>query len=336
VTPRRVVVGALVTGVAAASVVATAFATPPGANGRIAFSRSPDASRSSGAIFTTGPTGTGERRVTPARSGVLDNQPDWAPDGRRIAFTREYADREYELWTVRPNGTDPRQVDPGCPAGIPETEICEETEPAWSPDGKRLAFFWSYGKLKQVRGEEWIEVGAIGVMDQDGANPRQLTQRRRPTTSEDHDPVWSPDGKRIAFMRWNSTASPANGRAIFVVDADGTHVRRLTPWRLEAGDHPDWSPDGRRILFRSGVSSYTRSNLWTIRPDGSDLERLTDLPPTAELFSASYAPDGRWIVFSTTGRGGLPDLFAIRPDGTGVRQITRSLVWDSAPDWGPR
>jgi len=147
---------------------------------------------------------------------------------------------------------------------------------------------------------------------------------------------WSPDGKRIAFMRWNSTASPANGRAIFVVDADGTHVRRLTPWRLEAGDHPDWSPDGRRILFRSGVSSYTRSNLWTIRPDGSDLERLTDLPPTAELFSASYAPDGRWIVFSTTGRGGLPDLFAIRPDGTGLRQITRTAVWDSAPDWGPR
>jgi TolB protein len=120
------------------------------------------------------------------------------------------------------------------------------------------------------------------------------------------------------------------------VNVDGTGLRRLTPWRLDAGDHPDWSPDGRRLVFRSPADEFDGSNLWTVRADGTGLKQLTHFGPAVQTLSASFAPDGKWIVISRTGRGGPPDLFAIRADGTGLRPITRTLKWDSAPDWGPR
>jgi Tol biopolymer transport system component len=325
--------------VVAAFLVTPAPATPPGKNGQIAFTRYEQGDRGGhptrGSIYTIGVDGKGERRVTHAPAGVSDEQPDWSPDGSRIVFTREFDDKPYEVWSVRPDGSDLRQIDPGCPPGIPSSQICEEIGPAWSPNGKRIAFGNAFGKLKTVRGEEWIEVLAIAVMDADGSNRRQLTQLRRPTSSEDHDPVWSPDGARIAFMRWNSTASPPNGKAIFVVDADGSGLRRVTPWELDAGDHPDWSPDGRRILFRSPSSKIFGSNIYTIRPDGTGLTQLTRFGGNVEVLSSSYSSDGKWIVFSRSGRGGLPDLFVMRTDGTGIRQLTRTARWDSTPDWGP-
>jgi Tol biopolymer transport system component len=329
---RTAAVAIVLLGVGIAAAVASA--TPPGANGRIAFTRYTDGTRSHGAIFTIGANGREERRLTRPPFGSADYQADWSPDGARLVFQREYQTKPYETFVVNANGSDLRQVDPGCPAGIPATQICEENLPAWSPDGRRLAFNWAFGKLKQIRGEEWIEVGAIGVMDADGGNVRQLTQLKRPTTSEDSEPVWSPDGRRIAFVRLNSTAQPQDRQAVFVMNADGSGIRRVTPWSLDAGDHPDWSPDGTRILFRAPEGGAVTS-LYTIRPDGTGLRRVTRFAPSVEVLSASYSPDGRWIVLSRTGRAHQPDLFVIRPDGSGLRRVTNTTAWDSAPDWGP-
>jgi hypothetical protein len=61
---------------------------------------------------------------------------------------------------------------------------------------------------------------------------------------------------------------------------------------------------------------------------------VANFRPSSPVLPASYSPDGKWIVVSRTGRGGPPDLFAIHPDDTGLRQLTRSTVWDSPPDWG--
>jgi Tol biopolymer transport system component len=325
--------------VALATLAVSASATPPEKNGRIAFARyalgSPGGDPSGGAIFTIGTNGHGERQLTHPPAGASDTQPDWSPDGSRIVFERQFDDKPYEMWSVKPDGSDPRQIDPGCPPGIPADQICEEEGPAWSPDGKQLAYGNPFGKLKYIGGVEWIEVGAISVIDADGSNRRQLTQLKRPTSSEDFQPVWSPDGKRIAFQRENSTASPRDRRAIFVVDAAGGGLRQVTPWKLDAGDHPDWSPDGRRILFRSPEHEVFGSNLFSIRPDGTGRKQLTHVGRTIEVLSSSYSPDGKWIVFSRTGKGRLPDLFIMRSDGSGVRQLTRTSRWESAPDWGP-
>lgn len=332
----RLVLATALAGAFAVSIATAAPATAPDVNGRIAFTRYTDSSRTSGSIYTISLDGTGERRVTRPPRGVVDFQPDWSPDGSRIVFERQSPGKPNETWTVRADGSDLRRVDPGCPPGIPETQICEENAPAWSPDGRRIAIARAYGKERLIRGERWIDVGAITVMDVDGTNVRQLTQLRRPTSTEDFQPVWSHDGRRIAFVRENSTARPFDGRAVYVMTADGSGVRRVTPWQLHAGDHPDWSPDGTRILFRGPTHAFIGSNLYTVRPDGSGLKQLTRFGGAVEVLSASYAPDGRWIVFSRSGVDNYPDLFAIRPDGTGMRQITRTAVWESAPDWGPR
>ena len=150
--------------------------------------------------------------------------------------------------------------------------------------------------------------------------------------------VASPDGTRIAFQRQNSPlAEPAGGIAVFVMRINGTHLRRITPWSLRAGDHPDWSPDGRWILFRSNEDGgFVNSQLYVIHPDGSGLRQITHVSPDTMLLSASFSPNGARIVFSQTGDSGQPDIFTMRVDGSDVRQVTHTPLWESAPDWGSR
>ena len=167
-------------------------------------------------------------------------------DGRQIAFMREFPDRAGEVHVVDADGAGDHPVDPGCPAGIPDSQACVEQQPAWSPDGRQIAFSHPYGEITS----DGIDVVAISVMDPDGGNLEQLTQHDQPTSAEDLTPVWSPDGHQIAFMRENTWADPLGQTAIFVMQADGTGAQRVTPWDLRAAD-PDWSPDGQSISFRS-------------------------------------------------------------------------------------
>ena len=332
---RTLVCGALASMVALGTLAVSAFATPPGKNGRIAFSRFATVQGGEskyGSIYTIGLNGKGERRLTRPPAGASDFQPDWSYDGLRIVFERQYDSKPYEIWSVRADGSNLQRIEPGCP--VPENQICDVSSPAWSPDGSRIAYSDAHGHVKYIGGVEWIEVGALSVMDADGSHRRQLTQLSRPTSSEDGEPVWSPDGKRIAFVRLNSTATPRNKHAIFVINVDGTGLRRVTPWQMQAGDHPDWSPDGKWILFRSPDEGLVGTNLYRVHPDGSALRRLTNTKGDIEVLSASYSPDGKSIVLSRTGKGGLPDLWVMRHDGTNLRQLTRTPKWDSAPDWG--
>ena len=114
-----------------------------------------------------------------------------------------------------------------------------------------------------------------------------------------HKPSWSPDGKRIAFQRYNTTAQPAAVSAIYVMNADGTHLRRLTPRSMDASD-PRWSRDGTKIAFNDYAEDVPNksANVYTIRPDGTSLKKVTHYTGgTKRAFVNDWSPDGRQIVY---------------------------------------
>ncbi|MDP9220506.1 MAG: hypothetical protein M3P23_08200 [Actinomycetota bacterium] len=338
-------VAALALGVALlATTVTPASATFSGDNGRIAFRRYFDADRTRGAVFTVRPDGSGERQVTYPPAGYLDDDPDWSPDGRQLAFIRVNkngcgTDCLYaSLFVVNADGSHLKQLTSSTPGVDCANGGGCAAGPAWSPDGKTIAFQRQTGPLVD---DEWTET-AIYIIGADGSGLTQVTQKVHPTTGFDDAPQFSPDGRTLAFERNNIRgALPLFGVAVFTVGVDGRHERRLTPWSLRAGDTTDWSPDGQRILFESNEEgpSTKSANLYTVRKDGTDLRQLTFAHGgTVQYFASSYSPDGRRITFARTpgiGPDGNADVYTMNVDGTHVRRVTNNALWDSRPDWGP-
>ena len=302
--------------------------------GTIVFRRFLDAEQSQAALFTMSTDGKHERQITKPPAHSIDAFPDWSPDGKQIVFHREFTDQPYEVHVVNADGSDEHRVDQGKSPIGPGGQISEGAEPAWSPDGKTLAFSWAYGELSQLRGEEWIEVGGIATMNLDGSKAKQVTQKKLPTKAEDGTVTWSPDGRQIAFTRLNKTDKPLDATAVFVADADGTNAKRVTPWEL-AGQEPSWSPDGTLISFRSEPTDEEFiGEIYAVKPDGSGLTQLTKAKGK-QVFSMSFSTDSKWIVFAMEGVGHLPDLYAMRRDGSDVTPLTRTKTWESTPDWSP-
>jgi TolB protein len=321
---------------AVAAFSTAASATVPGKNGRIAFKRYLHNQLSlGGAIFTIDENGRAGRQITRPKPGVVDDQPDWSPDGSLLVFHRSGIPSA--IYTVRPDGSGLRRLSPPCAASGPEIETrCEDGSGAsFLPDGKHVVYTRATGKVRQFPdGDQWIEHSDIVVRDVDGANPRVLI-RSRPYSGDYASAQFSPDGTRFLYTRENSPLTqPAGGHALFVARADGSGQRRITPWSLDAGDNPDWSPNGRLIVFRSPSHSFEGSQVYVVRPDGSGLRQLTRFKPGTSVLSYSFSPDGKWITLSKSGRGGQPDIFVMRANGTQIRPVTRSTLWDSAPDWG--
>ena len=318
-------IAVLAVAAAAVAVAATEAAetTFGGKNGAIAFRRYSNPERSAGAVFTIAADGKRERRVTRPPAGALDDQPDWAPDGSLLTFIRCPRNTGCGLYTVRPDGTGLARLSPPCPLGAKAPKCEDDETPTFSRDGQLIAF----GRYTGGDGN------ALVVVNRRGLGLRTIVPLRNGV--EVLDPQFSPDGTQLLFVQHNfGAAKPRNGTAIFVVGLDGSGMRRVTPWTLDAGDGPDWSPDGKWILFRSDTPRLRQAQIYRIRPDGAELTRLTLFPQRTWVGSSSFSPDGRWIVYAATGAGGKPDVFVMRTDGTGMRPVTRTGAWDSAPDWG--
>lgn len=317
---------------------APAQATFPDKNGRIAFRGFLNEDRSSGAVFTINPDGSGKRQVTFPEEGFVDRNPDISPDGRRIAFEREGPDYD-EVFVVDVDGSDLTWLTRHGPA-----DFCFELSgtcsgsPAWTPDGRHIVF-------KSARGpvvDGYVELQALFIMRADGTHVRQLTQLATPRLGEDSDPQVSPDGRRIVFERRNvRTAQPEGGIALWILNLRTGRERRITPYALSAGDTPDWSPDGKRILFHNNQAQEPNvsANLYTVRPNGRGLKQLTfEEGGAVNYLGSSYSPDGRFIVVGRRpATGGVnADIFIMRADGSGIRPLTQTVLYDSYPDWGPR
>ncbi len=300
--------------------------------GRIAFRRYSDVAQSHGAIFTIRTDGTGERRLADPPAGTSDDKPDWSPDGKQVVFQQCSDSVGCSVWTVPAAGGNATQVRVRCRL---KGGDCDTSDPSFTPDG-RIVLTLSQGSVRTLGGQDQIQESAIVLV-----NPRTGHQRTvialKGWKGDLLAAAMSPDRRTIAYTHANAVRiEPSAGKALFTVGVDGRGNRRVAPWELGGGDGPSFSPTGT-ILFRSNEDDEARqSDFWTVRPDGSHLKQLTHFKEGTLVRSASYSPDGKWIVSATDGVGGNADLFAMHANGTGKVFITRTELWDSAPDWSPK
>jgi len=158
----------------------------------------------------------------------------------------------------------------------------------------------------------------------------------RLTAVRDAYPYWSPDGKQIVFQSDRHDRMMGD-RDIYVMDADGTNIRRLLH-RAESDETPVWSPDGSKILFSSYVTDEN-NELFVMNVDGTGLTQLTDDP--GRDGHQKYSPDGATVIFNSQrdddGQGEIRnyEIYEMNTDGTGVTRLTDFPEWDTYPSISP-
>ncbi len=186
--------------------------------------------------------------------------------------------------------------------------------PAWSPDGTRLAFVSSPPSGDAAMAKE-LEVMTLGS---------GVTAVRLPVTPTGDRPAWSPDGREIVV-------GDGDGGGLAAVSFDPLIVTRLT-----TGDasFAAWSPDGRELVFERGVPQPDGTELhqlFVASATGSSIRQLT-LGPSDDEFPA-WSPDGAWIAFTRIDGAGGSAIWRIRPDGTAASEITAGPGRAAWPSW---
>ena len=184
---------------------------------------------------------------------------------------------------------------------------------AWSPDGRKLAFLDEGGRCPFCFN--------LYVVNSDGSGLRNLTAKLGPPAlvlvhGPASDPAWSPDGQMIAFVGLGLTAGL--GEPIYVVKADGSGLRNLTPKPVGAYAAPAWSPDGRKIAFVSDRDG--NSEVYVMNANGRGQRNLTRNP--AYDADPAWSPDGRKIAF-VSNRDGNYGVYVMNADGSGQRRLAQ-------------
>jgi Tol biopolymer transport system component len=254
-------------------------------------------------LFAIGADGAGMRRLTSAR----DEGPALSPGGSRLAFVRNRGGA-FELYVADANGGFRRRITSA--RGFAQT-------PTWAPDGSRVVFSASGGRWGTSTDPSCAP--NLWTMRPDGTHLRRFLSRGV-------QPTFSPDGRRLAFVRPDASER----EWLYIANANG---RR--PDRIGRGAHPSWSPDSRRLVVEQWTGANRMADLWSVRaPDG----RATRLTRTARLSEVdpAWSPDGDWIAFSMFRRG-RQDIYAMPATGGKAVLVTHSSRDNGLqqPAWRP-
>jgi len=186
---------------------------------------------------------------------------------------------------------------------------------AWSPDGKRFAFYHKYDDRKT-----W----SIHTMNSDGTDRKRLTHSKY---KWDNSPTWSPDGKKIVFSRAYKDVDKSWEKELWIMNSDGSD---LTQIKSLDGGGPYFTPDGR-IVFHSEFKDK-KSEISIAGIDGSNIIHLTD--NEAEDQHPEVSPDGKQIAFMSD-RDGNHEVYVMNIDGSDQKRLTNNDVDDWYPSWSP-
>ncbi len=257
--------------------------------------------------------------------------PDFSPDGSRLAFDQLTSEESAgQIYTTRADGSDAKRISQ-C-----EIPRCEYGEPAWSPDGSHIAISTGAGPISETGPARF----GIAIVDVDSEEVTQVIDHRN-SEGQDRFARWSPDGKRLVFYRVSAESEEdwiaGNYQtAVFVVNVDGSGLRQLTPWNMLAGD-PDWSPKGDLIVFSTRPLReypYGRSELYTMRPDGSGMQALTSYGENGpRAIEPRWTPDGKAILYVRANQAGTTrQIWVIdRTGNTDVPVLTKDPSYFSHP-----
>jgi Tol biopolymer transport system component len=270
--------------------------------------------REGGGIFVMGRTGESVRRLAD-----VGFNPTWSPDGREIAFASEVVVTDpYSrqtgsfLWAVSIASGERRQV----------TET-DAVQPSWSPHGHRIAYWRVFRGSKAGYRDIWTIAAA-------GGQPVPVTD----DPAVDWNPMWSPDGRYLYFA--SDRGGSMNLWRVAIDEVSGTVLGQPQPVTTPSPfvAHMSFSADGSRMAF---ASVPRLSNVQRVQFD-APAGRVRGEPQSVTSGSRHWtfpalSPDGAWIAVRLA--FGVEDLFIIRTDGTGLRQLTNDPYFDRQPRWSP-
>ena len=246
--------------------------------------------------------------------------PDWSPDRRLLLFNFADENGDEQIATIRPDGSDLTLLTEG--VGYNEA-------PDYSPDGGGIIYAHSDVHVD----DPGFGGTGLWLMNSDGSGKHPL--RLADGGGDDTEAEYSPDGSQILFVRYRHDADDT--RAVHVAAADGSDVRRLTPWQHMV-EHARWSPDGRTIIYNIENDEDAPSNkgegIWTVPASGGRPVLLLASTDDLHGFKPDYSPDGSRVVFACgLNHRTTEDICVMNADGTVVEQVIDDPTYENHVVW---
>jgi TolB protein len=262
---------------------------------------------------------------------VDTGEPFPSPDGKRIVFEIKI-EGVYQLFIMNADGSGQVQI---------TQDGSNHDTPAWSPDGKKIAYVSDRGGHSAVYvlnvGDVFdVATGrrsAVGASGGGSTGQRPVATLGEKITDDKHEyihPTWSPDGSKVIYCSDDDLKPPAkNASEIFSVDLETRQVTTLISGGTNT--YPSWSPDGKKIVFRRMLGEMN-SEVFVANGDGSEARNLSN--HMAFDGWPAWSPDGMQIAFGSN-RNANYQIWVMNADGSGPRLLANTEGRATEPRWAP-